>query len=177
MSMQDVAAAVRRAEAVLQRRPAAGLGNDVPATACWSGNTRVITSDGNGTEVATDMPGELGGSGGHASPGWLLRAGLASCAATRIAMAAALEGIELTTLEVLASSRSDARGLLGLADGDGQPVPPGPLDVQLRVRIAGRGASSERLQALVKQSHACSPVSDALIRGVPVALQIDVEGP
>jgi uncharacterized OsmC-like protein len=177
MGMQDIAAALRRVEAVLQRRPAAGLSDDAPATARWSGNTRVITSNADGSQVATDMPAELGGSGEHVSPGWLLRAGLASCAATRIAMAAALEGIELSTLEVQARSRSDARGLLGLADGDGRAVPAGPLDVELRVRIAGRGASAERLRALVEHSHTCSPVSDALARGVSVALQIDVEGP
>jgi uncharacterized OsmC-like protein len=60
------------------------------------------------------MPSEVGGSGDQVTPGWLFRAGLASCAATRIAMAAAAEGIELATLEVRASSRSDTRGLLGM---------------------------------------------------------------
>ena len=73
-----------------------GMHDDAPATARWRGGTRVVTSHANGIEIPTDMPGELGGSGDRVTPGWLFRAGLASCAATRIAMGAAAEGIELT---------------------------------------------------------------------------------
>jgi uncharacterized OsmC-like protein len=175
MGMQEIAAGMQRVEAVLRRRPEAGVDEDAPASARWQHGTRVVAAHDNGTQVVTDMPVEIGGSGGHVTPGWLLRAALASCAVTRIAMAAAAERIDLTALEVRASSRSDARGLLGMADADGAAVPAGPLDVQLQVRIAAPGVAPERLRALVEHGHRCSPVSDALARALPVSLRIDID--
>lgn len=174
MTVQTIAAAMQRVESVFQRRPEAALEDDTPATAHWESGMRVVSRHPNGTQVLTDMPSEIGGSGDQVTPGWLLRAALASCAATRIAMAAAAAGIELTTLEVAASSRSDARGLLGMANADGQPVPAGPRDVLLAVRIAAQGVAAERLRALVEQSHGCSPVTAAHQAAVPVALRIEV---
>ena len=175
MATQDIAAAMQRVEAVLRRHPEVGLRDDAPATARWESGTRVATSHANGTQMLTDMPNTLGGSGDQVSPGWLFRAGLASCAATRIAMGAAAEGIELATLEVLASSRSDTRGLLGMADADGKPVQAGPRSVQLLVRIGAHGIAPERLRALVEESCRCSPVPDALQNAVPIDLRIDVD--
>jgi uncharacterized OsmC-like protein len=125
--------------------------------------------------MLTDMPTELGGSGNEVTPGWLFRAGLASCLATCIAMGAATEGIELTTLEVLAASRSDLRGLLGIADNAGARVGAGPNEIQLRVRISAAGASAERLRLLVEESNRCSPVSAAARDAVPVDLRIEVD--
>ncbi len=118
---------------------------------------------------------EMGGGGTAVTPGWLLRAGLASCVTTRIAMAAAVAGIELTELEVVATSQSDARGLLGMADADGQPVSAGPRDLQLHVKItATDGTSAERLRSLVEQSHGCSPVSCAVQDATAIELLIEV---
>lgn len=175
MAAQDIAEAIRRVESVLQRRPRTGLHEDAPATARWQGGTRVVASHANGTRVLTDMPRELGGSGDQVTPGWLLRAGLASCTATRIAMAAASAGIELTTLELQASSRSDTRGLLGMADADGELVSAGPRDVQLVVRISAHGVAPERLRTLVEDSQRCSPVPCAMEQVVPVDMRIEVE--
>jgi hypothetical protein len=121
MATKDIAAAVQRVESVLKRRPAAGIHDDAPATARWQTGMRVVASHANGTQMLTDMPTELGGSGDQVTPGWLFRAGLASCCATRIAMGAAAAGIELAMLEVLASSRSDTRGLFGMADARANP--------------------------------------------------------
>ena len=81
MGAQDIAAALRRVEAVFMRRPEAGLHDDVPVTARWDGGTRVVARHTNGTHVTTDMPVEIGGTGDQVTPGWLFRAGLASCAA------------------------------------------------------------------------------------------------
>lgn len=174
MTTQDIALALRRAEKVFRRRPATGLHEDAPATARWQGGTRVVSSHANGMQVTTDMPPELGGSGDKVSPGWLFRAGVASCAATSIVMAAAAEGIELTNLEVFASSWSDTRGLLGMTQDDGKPVPSGPADLQLRVRIAAEGVEPARLHALVEEGCRRSPIPSAVRNAVPVALQIDV---
>jgi organic hydroperoxide reductase OsmC/OhrA len=124
--------------------------------------------------MSTDMPTELGGSGDQVTPGWLFRAGLASCCATCIAMGAAAAGIELAMLEVSASSRSDTRGLLGMADDSGEPVGAGPRDVQLVVRISAFGVSAERLRILVEDCNRCSPIAAAVRDAVPLALQIEV---
>jgi uncharacterized OsmC-like protein len=175
MSAQELAASMRRVEAVLLRRPEVGLHEDAPASARWAGGTRVIASHANGTQVATDMPSELGGSGDRVTPGWLFRAGLASCTATRIAMAAAAQGIELETLELVASSRSDTRGVLGMADADGVPVRAAPSDLELRVRIAARGVSAQHLRALVEDSCRWSPITCAVQEALPLALHIEVD--
>ena len=173
MATQEIAAALQRAESVLRRRPGAGMGPDAPATAQWQGGLRVVTSHPRGAQVVTDMPTELGGSGDQVSPGWLLRAGAASCITSRIAMSAAAEGIELSALEVVASSSSDARGLLGMTASDGAPIGAGPQNVELHVRIAAPGVASERLQALVEDAHRVSPVSAALQEVVPVTLRVE----
>jgi uncharacterized OsmC-like protein len=171
---QDIAEALQRVESVLKRRPEAGLHEDAPATARWQGGTRVIAAHMNGTEIASDMPAELGGSGDHITPGWLFRAGLAACATTSIVLAAAAEGIALASLELRASSRSDTRGLLGMPDGEGQRVNAGPGDVQLMVRIAAPGVAPQRLRALVERGLHCSPIPNAVQRATALAVHIDV---
>jgi uncharacterized OsmC-like protein len=175
-TQQDIAAALQRVEAVLQRRPDLGLHDDAPAAARWQGGTRMVTSHENGTQMLTDMPDEFGGTGDQVTPGWLFRAGIASCAATTVALAAARADIELATLEVRAGSRSDARGLLGLPEADGTPVCAGPVEVQLDVRIAAHGMAPERLRALVEDALKRSPMPNALVRPTPMALRIEVDG-
>mgnify|MGYP006152324817 FL=1 len=103
-----------------------------------------------------------------------MRAALASCATTCVAMRAATEGIELTQLEVVVDSRSDLRGLMRMNDGDGSPVPAGPLDMVMRVRIAADGVSAERLRELVAGTCHCTPVSCTVETPLPLALEIDV---
>lgn len=176
MSLNQVATALKRVETVLQRKPQAGLHEDAPATARWQAGTRVVASHGNGTTLETDMPGELGGSGDRVTPGWLFRAGIASCAATSIAFKAAAEGIALDRLEVEAHSQSDTRGLLGMREADGTFVPAGPRGVELRVRIAARGIDAARLRALVEDGQRCSPIPWAVANAVPLTLQVEVQG-
>ena len=173
MATIDNAAAEQRVKSVLERRPAAGIHEDAPATARWQTGMRVVASHVNGTQMLTDMHTELGGSGDQVTPGWLFRAGLASCCATRIAMGAAAAGIELAMLEVLATSRSDIRGLFGMADASGESVGAAPRDVRLLVRIYAPGVSEERLRTLIEDCNRCSPVSAALRDPVPIALQIE----
>lgn len=177
MAAQDIAQALKRAETVLQRKPAMGLHDDAPVTARWDQDLRVTASHANGTEVATDMPRELGGSGERVTPGWLFRAGLASCVTTRIAMEAMAQGIGLTTLEVVVSSRSDTRGVFGMAEPDGTTVPAGPVQVQMRVSIGAPGVARERLQELVEFSYRCSPMLCAMESAVPVELKVELAAP
>lgn len=176
MAQQDIAAALQRLRSVFQRRPEAGLHDDAPATASWVQGTRVVARHANGRTLATDMPAELGGSGDEVTPGWLFRAGLASCAATSIVLNAAAEGLTLSALEVHATSRSDTRGLLGMADATGAPVCGGPGDVTLQVRIAADGVAPERLRALVEAALRQSPIPSAVRQATPLALQVEVGG-
>jgi uncharacterized OsmC-like protein len=175
MTAETISKAMQRVRAVFGRRPEVAIHADEPAVASWEEGTRVVARHANGTRITTDMPVELGGAGDQVTPGWLLRAGLASCLATRIAMEAATMGIALTRLEVLAKSTSDVRGLLGMPGEGGDPVAPAPSEVRLEVRITASDVARERLQALVEESFRCSPVSAALESAVPVALRIDID--
>jgi uncharacterized OsmC-like protein len=172
MSMPEIAAAMRRAQSVFERRPAAGPHDDAPATACWREGTRVLTRHGDGATIESDMPTELGGRGERPTPGWLFRASLAACTATRIAMSAAEHGIDLQVLEVVARSRSDARGLFGMRDADGVRVDAGPCDVRLDVRIAAAGVPDERLRELVAEAQRLSPVTRVAESATPVAVHV-----
>jgi len=91
-------------------------------------------------------------------------------------MGAVAAGFELAMLEVIASSRSDARGIFGMPETSGEPVCAGPRDVQVLVRIAAPGVSPERLRMLIEESNRCSPVSAALRDAVPMTLCIEVDG-
>ena len=109
MGMKDVATALERARTVLARKPAMGVHDDAPATARWGGGTRIEASHANGTRMETDMPAELGGSGDRVSPGWLFRAGIASCAATTIAMRAVAGASSCTPMAGFRASTVRAR--------------------------------------------------------------------
>ena len=129
----------------------------------------VIAVEGpNGWTVRTDMARGVGGGETAPSPGWLLRAAVASCDAVVIAMQAAEEGITLTTVEADAVSESDGRGLVGGAD-----VPAGPLRMLLDIRLAADGVSDAELAGLVERALRRSPVSEALGRVVPVEITIN----
>jgi uncharacterized OsmC-like protein len=175
MTAEAISKAMQRVRTVLSRRPEAGIHADDPAVARWGQDLRVVCHHENGTQIATDLPIELGGTGDQVTPSWLLRAGLASCVATSIAMAAAVDGITLTRLEVSARSTSDARGILGMTTELGEPITAGPGEVRLEVRISASGVPRERLQAMIEASHHCSPVSAALLSAVPVALHIEID--
>ena len=174
MSMQEIAAAVLRVESAFRRRPEVGIHGDAPALARWESGTRVVCNHAAGMQVVTDMPKELGGSGDQLTPGWLFRAGLASCAATSITLKAAAKGIALTALQVQVDSKSDARGLLGMSEPAGDPVFAGPFDVELHVRIAASDTTPEDLRAMVESCLRPSPVPSALTHAIPYALYIDV---
>ena len=175
MTAESISKAVQRVRSVLSRRPEAGAHVDEPAVARWGHGLRVTCTHPNGTRIATDLPSEIGGSGDQVTPAWLMRAALASCVATGIAVEAAARGIELTRLEVVAESTSDMRGLLGMTDELGKPVTAGPSEVRLKVRVGASGADRKQLEAIIDHSHRCSPVSGSLESAVPVALHIEID--
>ena len=176
MTLEQIAASMTRVAAALTRKPQAGLHDDAPATVRWAGGLRTVARSETGTELATDMPAAIGGDDTAPTPGWLLRTALASCAVTRIAMAAAARGITLATLEAHVTSRSDLRGLVGVAAPDGSAVPAGPLAMDLHVRIGAPGVDADTLRALVAATPGCSPVTCAVEQPLAVGLHIEVTG-
>lgn len=174
MTEERIAAAMDRVSSALRRKPHAGLSDDAPATVRWVGGLRTVARSPVGAEVATDMPVAMGGDDTAATPGWLLRTALASCAVTRIAMEAAARGIALQTLEAQACSRSDLRGLVGLTEADGRPVPAGPVSMELRVRIGAPGVDAAVLRALVEATPGVSPVTCAVEQPLAVGLHIEI---
>lgn len=156
-----------RARDAFQRRPAAALGQDSAARAVWDGGLATRLLNPSIAQLRTDMPGALGGEGAAPPPGWYFRAGLASCMATSIAMEAALQGIALSRLEVVAHSESDARGMLGNAD-----VAPGPLRFWLDIVLESPDAPDDALRALVDAADARSPMTSALRRALVVRFDL-----
>ncbi len=144
---------------------------DKGATAVIEEGLRCRATGPEGAVLVSDMATAVGGGGAAPSPGWLLRAALADCDATLIAMRAAQEGVTLTTLEVTVDSESDDRGLLGIDDS----IPAGPLSVRTRVRIGAAGVGPDRLREIVQWAEAHSPVADIISRAVPKKLEIEVE--
>lgn len=153
-----------------EQHPELGPTTDSTAVAAWQGGLRFETQGPNGATLVSEMPKAVGGGGSAPTPGWLLRAALANCNASMIALRAAQTGVTLTKLEVAVDSDSNDRGLLGLSDD----VPPGPLQVRLKVRLAAEGASPEQLKALVAWADQHSPVADALRRAVPLSATIEI---
>jgi organic hydroperoxide reductase OsmC/OhrA len=176
MSEERIAAALERLESVLRARPSFGDHEEIPAMAHWQAGLKLsVSHPKNDLKLLTDLPAEVGGNGEGVTPGWLMRAGLAACAASSILLCAAAEGIELESLELTAGSRSDVRGLLGMSDEHGAPVSAAYSVIRLQVRISAPGVARERLQALIERANRQSPVSSALQQGVPLQLSVELQ--
>lgn len=154
------------------QHPGDGLSEDRPATAVVEQGLRCRAEGPNGAVLVSDMPTALGGGASAPSPGWLLRAALANCDATMIALRAAQVGVALSRLEVTVESRSDDRVMLGAVDGGF----PGPLEMRVRVRIAADGVDDDALREIVAWALAHSPVGDAVMRAIPLTVEIQAEG-
>lgn len=168
MPLDHVRRSLESARTHLSQHPDDARYTDKAATATLEEGLRCRASGPDGT-VVTDMSPAVGGGGAGPSPGWLLRAALATCDATAIAMRAAELDVELTVLEVTVDSESDDRGLLGVDDR----VPAGPLAVRTRIRIGAAGVAPERLRELVRWAEAHSPVADAIRRVVPARTEVE----
>jgi uncharacterized OsmC-like protein len=161
--------ALERARRLFLERPAAGRKPNTTAVAVWRSGLACEVSGPAAERATTDMPEPMGGTGAGSNPGWLLRAGMASCAATVIAMRAAMLGIALKTLEVKVESYSDARGLVGIPD-----APTALGDLRLSIRLGADGVGEAQLRELAAWGEANSPVSCTLRDRPEVKLDIAV---
>ena len=169
MSPQEIRQSMERLASHFEAQPQDALSSDKPATATLESGLRCRATGPKGETLVTDMSGAVGGDNSAPTPGWYLRAALANCDATVIAMRAAQLGITLTRLEVTVSGRSDNRGLLL----DDAPVPPGPLDLGVSVCIAA-DVPEQTLRDIVHWAEQHSPVGDALRRAVTVSTEVVV---
>ncbi len=169
MSNVHIAESISRVVEYLSANPDEARGTGTDATATVDG-LRATVANPDGTVVVTDMPKAVGGGGTAPSPGWLLRAALASCDATVIAMRAASVGVTLDVLEVTATLDFDDHGLFGM-DAD---TPAGPLSATITVRIGASGVDRRMIEDIVQWSaEEHSPVGDALARAVPSRIVIE----
>lgn len=167
----DIRESIQAVVAYLAEHPDEAHYIDKPAIAVIEEGLRCRATGPDDATLVSDMPTAIGGGGAAPSPGWLLRAALANCDATVIAMRAAQEGVTLTTLEVTVDSESDDRGLLGMDNS----IPAGPLSVRTSVRIGADGVAPDRLREIVEWAEAHSPVADAIGRAVPKKVEIEVQ--
>ena len=170
----EIANAIARVRRHFKEHPDEARSKDPFARARIVDGLRVDVEGPKGWSVSTDMSPALGGGGSAPSPGWLMRAAVASCDAVLIAMQAAEEGVHLASIETEVTSESDDRGLLGGPDLPAD-VPAGPLHVFLEVRLASdEELGHDALEALVARALRRSPVSEALGRVVPVDVEVKV---
>jgi uncharacterized OsmC-like protein len=142
---------------------------DSEAIASLGEGLHVTVRGPSGHLIETDMARSVGGTGEGPSAGWLFRAAIASCDATLIGMRAAMLGVELTEVKVTIDSESNDYGILGIDDA----IPPGPLSVRTRIRVAAKDADDRTLRELVEWAVGHCPVHDATKRAVPMSLEIE----
>ena len=159
--MESIREAIETASGHLKEHPEAAVGTDAAATAVREDCLRFRVDGPNG-ELFTDMSKSVGGGGSGPTPGWLMRAALASCDATTVAMEAARDNVELSGLTVTVESETDFRGVLGV-DGSAHA---GPLAVRVRIELTAPDATQDQLREIVQRAEAHSPVRDALVREV-----------
>ncbi len=170
MATTSVRDAIEKLSKVFAGEPAKARSRNPPATATLEGGLKFQVTGPHGERLATDMPPALGGGGSGPNPGWLLRASLASCTATVIAMRAAQIGMTLKSLEVSVSSESASRGLLGTDDD----VSAGLAGLRTHVKIGAEDATPDQLQEIIRWADAHSPVGCTIRQSPTNAVEIEV---
>jgi len=168
--MSAVSEAIAKLSKTFTDQPEKARTKNAAATASLQDGLQFLVTGPAGEKTLTDMPAPMGGAASGPNPGWLLRAALASCNATVIAMRAARLGVKLETLEVTVDSESDNRGLLGLDDR----VTAGLLSSRTKVRIGAKDAAPAQLRELVAWAEAHSPVGCTIRQAPSTTTEVEV---
>lgn len=161
--------AIEKLAAAIAAEPAKAKPRNAPATARLTQGLQCEVTGLHGEKLVTDMPPAMGGAASGPNPGWAMRAALAACTATVIAMRAAKLGVTLDTLEVTVESDSDTRGLLGTDD----KIRAGFAALRMKVKIRG-DAEAKALRDLVAWADAHSPVGCTLKDAPACSLDVEV---
>ena len=170
MSTEYIRKSIEETISYLKANPEKALNMATAATAILERGLKVHTKGSKGQVIISDMPPTVGGEGSAPTPGWFMQAAFATCNATGIAMKAAREGIELTTLEVSIDTESDTRGIFGFDAS----IKAGPLKMRTRVRIGANGVSEKKLHEIVKWNERHSWVGNAVCRSVPLETEVEI---
>lgn len=160
MSNEAVRQAVEKTSKLFESEPSKAKVNTPPVTASLTTGLAFRLNGARG-EVQTDMPPPMGGQASAETPGWHMRAGLASCIATMIATRAAQLGIKLDLLEVTILSEVDWRGALGLDDS----VVPSMTNLRPQIKISAAGVPQAVLSEIVRWGEEHSPVARTIRAG------------
>lgn len=167
MSNVRVRESLERLQRVFLERPAAAKKSNPPARATWQDGLRCEVTGPHGEAVVTDMPPAMGGDGTGPTPGWLLRASMASCTATTIAMRAARLGITLNSLKVTVHSETDARGMVGI-----DKVSTALSGLRMSIEIGAENVPDQQLRDLAEIGEAQSTVNCTLRERPPLAIEV-----
>jgi uncharacterized OsmC-like protein len=170
MSVEHIQNSVNDVITYLTENPKDAVSTSAPIVAVMESGLRCRATGADGETIVTDMPKAIGGGGSAPSPGWLSRAALATCDATRIALRAAELGIALDTLEVTTDSVDDDRGLFGIDD----TVRAGSLSLRTRVKIGAMGIDDDTLRQIIDYALVHSPVADGCRAATPSTVEITI---
>ncbi|MBZ2169157.1 OsmC family protein [Marinobacter sp. F4216] len=168
MTTQHIGKAVENVETYMRTRT--GPEPDVCATAVVEDGLKCRIQSPDGRFVYTDMPEEVGGTATCNSPGWLMRAAIASCDATLLAMRAARCGIDLDSIVVRVDAMSDGRGMF-LDEG----ISPGSSEMRVSFDIRAKNAPREEIQELVDWVIAHAPVGKDISQAVDISYSLKTE--
>jgi len=168
MNAPEIRKALDGLDAAIAADPGKARAKNAPATAKLTDGLQCEVTGPYNARIVTDMPPAMGGAASGPNPGWFLRAALASCTTTAIAMRAARQGIKLDQLELTVESESDTRGLLGIGK-----VSAALGAVRTRVKICG-DAPPEVLRELAQWGDAHSPVGCTLRQLSECSLDVEV---
>jgi uncharacterized OsmC-like protein len=165
---EAIRAAIQAGSDWLRQHPDEARYIDSVATARLESGLRVAVSGPNGESLVTDMPKAVGGEQSAYSPGWLFRATLAACTLSLATMRAAQLGLTGFRCEVEVDSESDDRGILAVDPA----IPAGPYSVRIAFRIAADNLRLNQLSDLANWAVEHCPVADAVIRPVPLRIEV-----
>ncbi|MGH2429265.1 MAG: OsmC family protein [Candidatus Limnocylindria bacterium] len=165
---EAIRTALEGATKYLTENPDEARYTDSAARATIEGGLRCRVAGPAGELLETDMPGAVGGAGSAPSPGWFLRAAVASCAASLAVMRAAQLGVDNFRCAVEVDSESDDRGILGIDAS----VPGGPLSMRVAFDITATDARRDQLEEIAQWAVEHCPVSDAVRRAIPVSVEV-----
>ncbi len=170
MAREEIRQSIEGAIEYLKEHPDEARYTDSLATAAIENDLRCRVEDPDGRAIVTDMPVSVGGGDAAPSPGWLLRAAMASCVSTLVAMRAAQLELDVSKIETLVDSESNDYGILGIDES----IPAGPFGVSIRVRLEGAAVGDERYQELVAWAVDHCPVTDAVLRSIPIETEVEL---
>jgi uncharacterized OsmC-like protein len=171
MANQAIREAIDNVVKIIANNPEKARVKNATAVASLKNGLSFSVSGPNGETINTDMPKGVGGGGGVPQPGWLVRAALASCTGTVIAMRAAKLGIDLEKLDVSVESHSDNRGMLGLDEG----VSAALIGLRAVVHVRAANASRDQLVFLARWADAHSPVACTLRSTLAAEIEVVVD--